>query len=338
MLKEIHEQPDMLSRIAAYPTSPITDAAEMIQRAYGTYFAACGSASHAAMGATYLFSHIAGMHVNFAVGSEFYFLEDFLVRESLLIAASQSGETLDTMEAARAAKRHSSQVMALINVPGSSLSRLADHSLELLAGPEKAVVATKSYTAKLAVLLLLAYTVAGKQRQGIDLLQRASDALSALFSHGVDERSQRLAATLAAHEHIFLIGLDVNYPTALEAALKIKETSYVHAEGFAGGELKHGVIALIEEGTPCIVFVANARSRDSILANAMEMRTRGALIVGVGPEREQVYDEYVHVPELCYASPIVNVVPAQLQAYYLALERGLDPDRPRNLAKSVTVK
>ena len=338
MLKEIHEQAEVLARIAAYPAAPIGVATTMIERAFGTYFTACGTASYAALEATYLFSHLARKHVNFAVGSEFYFLEDFLVAESLLVAASQSGETMDTIEAVRAAKRHDSQVMALVNVPGSSLTRLADYSLDLYAGPEKAVASTKAYTAKLGVFLLLAYTVAGNQAQGRAALQQASEALSRLFSDGLDEHIRKLAGKLANEEHLFTIGRDVNYPTALEAALKIKETSYIHAEGFAGGELKHGVIALIEDGTPCIVFAANDRSRASVLSNAIEMRSRGARIIGVGPEREDMFDEYVHVPDVGYASPIVNVVPAQLLAYYLAVERGLDPDRPRNLAKSVTVK
>ena len=338
MLKEIHEQAEVLARIAAYPAAPISTAAAMIERAFGTYFTACGTASYAALEATYLFSHLARKHVNFAVGSEFYFLEDFLVPESLLVAASQSGETMDTIEAVRAAKRHDSQVMALVNVPGSSLTRLADYSLDLCAGPEKAVVSTKAYTAKLGVFLLLAYTVAGNQAQGRATLQQASAALSDLFSNGLDEQLRRLARELAAHEHLFTIGRDVNYPTALEAALKIKETSYIHAEGFAGGELKHGVIALIEDGTPCIVFAAKDRSRAAVLSNAIEMRSRGATIIGIGPEREDVFDEYVHVPDVGYASPIVSVVPAQLLAYHLAIERGLNPDKPRNLAKSVTVK
>ncbi len=338
MLKEIHEQAEVLARIAAYPTAPIGVATEMIRRAFGTYFTACGTASYAALEATYLFSHLARKHVNFAVGSEFYFLEDFLVADSLLVAASQSGETMDTIEAVRAAKRHNSQVMALVNVPGSSLTRLADYSLDLYAGPEKAVVSTKAYTAKLGVFLLLAYTVAGDQAQGRAVLQQASVALSRLFSDGLEEQIRKLAEKLAAEEHLFTIGRDVNYPTALEAALKIKETSYIHAEGFAGGELKHGVIALIEDGTPCIVFAANDRSRASVLSNAIEMRSRGALIVGVGPSYEDMFDEYVQVPDIGYASPIMNVVPAQLLAYYLAVKRGLDPDKPRNLAKSVTVK
>ena len=338
MLKEIHEQAEVLARIAAYPAAPISVATAMIERAFGTYFTACGTASYAALEATYLFSHLARKHVNFAVGSEFYFLEDFLVADSLLVAASQSGETMDTIEAVRAAKRHDSQVMALVNVPGSSLTRLADYALDLYAGPEKAVASTKAYTAKLGVFLLLAYTVAGDQAQGRAVLQQASVALSRLFADGLDEHIRKLAGKLAAEEHLFTIGRDVNYPTALEAALKIKETSYIHAEGFAGGELKHGVIALIEDGTPCIVFAANDRSRASVLSNAIEMRSRGALIVGIGPEREDMFDEYVHVPDVGYASPIMNVVPAQLLAYYLAVERGLDPDRPRNLAKSVTVK
>jgi glucosamine--fructose-6-phosphate aminotransferase (isomerizing) len=338
LIKEIKEQSTVLARLAEYPEGDLKEVANLIKNAFGTYFTACGTAAHATLAATYLFSDIAKRHVNFAVGSEFYFLEEFLVSESLLIVASQSGETMDTLEAVRAAKRHKSRVVALTNVPGSSLTRLADKTLMLQCGPEKAVLATKSYTAKLAVFLLLAYQMAGKLSQGRKAVSQSAKEISDLLGRDLENQARRLATRLKGVEHIYAIGRGANYATSLEAALKIKEVSYIHAEGFAGGELKHGVIALVEQGTPCLVFAANDEAKSSTLSNAKELKSRGGFVVGVSPENNEAFDEWVNVPDVGYASPIVNIIPAQLLAYYLALERGLDPDKPRNLAKSVTVK
>lgn len=338
LIKEIKEQPEVLARLAQYPQEEIKVVASMIKSAFGAYVTACGTASHAAQIAAYFFSNIAKRQVNFAVGSEFPFSEDFLTPKSLLVAASQSGETMDTLEAVRAAKKHGSKVVALVNVPGSSLARMADHALLLDCGPEKAVVSTKAYTAKLAIFLLLASQLAGELEKGRMLVCQAGKQLEEMFKGGVEEKLRELAQDLKGVEHIYVIGRGLNYPTALEAALKIKEASYIHAEGFAGGELKHGVITLIEEGTPCLVFVANDETKASILSNAMELKSRGGFIIGVSPEDNEVFDEWIKVSDVGSASPIVNVVPAQLLAYHLAVERGLDPDKPRNLAKSVTVK
>jgi glucosamine--fructose-6-phosphate aminotransferase (isomerizing) len=338
LIKEINEQSQVLARIAEYPEKEIKEVAKLIKESFGTYFTACGTAAHSGLAATYMFSDLAKRHVNFAVGSEFYFLEDFLTPESLLIAASQSGETMDTLEAVRAAKKHKSKVVALVNVQGSSLTRASDKTLLLNCGPEKAVLATKSYTAKLAVFLLLASQLNGGLKKGRKLVAEAAKGAKEILEGNAVEDIKSLAEKLKGAEHLYAIGRGVNYPTALEAALKVKEVSYIHAEGFAGGELKHGVIALIEEGTPCMVFVANDRTRESVLSNAKEIKSRGGFIIGVSPENNEVFDSWIEVPDVGEASPIVNVIPAQLLAYELAVTRGLDPDKPRNLAKSVTVK
>lgn len=338
LLKEIYEQPEVLARIANYDDKEILSAAKMIKDAWGTYFTACGTAAHAGLAATYMFSLIAKRHVNFAVGSEFPYLEHFLVDRSLLIAASQSGETMDTLEAVRAAKRHDSKVLALVNVPGSSLTRLADKTLFLKAGSEKSVLSTKSYVAKLSVFLLLSYALNGGIKAGKKELRKVSEKLSKFLNNDLEKNIKSIAKELSTHQNIYLIGRGLNYPTALEGALKIKEASYIHAEGFAGGELKHGVIALIDKGTPCIAIVANDEAKESILSNAAELSSRGALIIGVSPENNEVFDRFIQVPDVGCASTIANIIPLQLLAYYLTLEKGNDPDKPRNLAKSVTVK
>lgn len=338
LIKEIYEQADVVARVVANNKAVIEKIAEEIKNAFGTYFSACGTAAYAGLAATYMFSEIANRHVNFTLASEFPYFENFLVKNSLLIAASQSGETMDTMEAVRAAKRHKSKVLAVVNVPGSSLERLADFTLHLRAGPERAVLATKSYMAKLATFLLLSYAMAGKYQVGIKLLQKTSKDISSMLAHGVEKDVKKLAHILYKSENIYLIGRGVNYPTALEGALKIKEVSYIHAEGFPGGELKHGSIALIEKGTPCVVIVASDRAKDEVLSNATEIAARGAYIIGVAPTKEKIFDYWLKVPDVGTASPLVSVIPLQFLGYHLALLLGRDPDKPRNLAKSVTVK
>lgn len=336
--KEIYEEPEVVARIANYDKGQITFAASLIKKAFGTYFTACGTAANAGLAATYMFSQIANRHVNFAVGSEFPFLQNFLVSKSLLIVGSQSGETMDTLEAVKAAKAHKSRILSLVNVDGSTLTRVSDSTLLLKAGTERAVVSTKAYVAKLSVFLLLAYAVAGKFNEGVTDLKRVSKDLSKMLDKAFTVNLKKLAKKLQRAEHIYLIGRGINYPTALEGALKIKEASYIHAEGFAGGELKHGVIALIEKGTPCIVIVSDDETRESVLSNAAEVGARGAFVVGISPKNESVFDYHIKVPASRYGSPIINTIPLQLLAYYLALLKKVNPDRPRNLAKSVTVK
>lgn len=336
--KEIYEEPEVVARIANYGKGQITFAASLIKKAFGTYFTACGTAANAGLAATYMFSQIANRHVNFAVGSEFPFLQNFLVSKSLLIVGSQSGETMDTLEAVKAAKAHKSRILSLVNVDGSTLTRVSDSTLLLKAGTERAVVSTKAYVAKLSVFLLLAYAVAGKFNEGVTDLKRVSKDLSKMLDKAFTVNLKKLAKKLQRAEHIYLIGRGINYPTALEGALKIKEASYIHAEGFAGGELKHGVIALIEKGTPCIVIVSDDETRESVLSNAAEVGARGAFVVGISPKNESVFDYHIKVPASRYGSPIINTIPLQLLAYYLALLKKVNPDRPRNLAKSVTVK
>jgi glucosamine--fructose-6-phosphate aminotransferase (isomerizing) len=215
---------------------------------------------------------------------------------------------------------------------------MADFSVHLKAGPELCVLSTKAYMAKVALLLLTAHILAGEEERGIDLLHQASDAVRELVTPLAIDRIGHIASTIADRTSMFAIGRGLSYPTALEAALKIKEVSYIHAEGFAGGELKHGVIALIEEGTPCLVFAPHDETRADILSGAMELKSRGGYIIGISPSNDEVFDVHVPVHDVGDASPLAMVVPAQLLGYYIALHRDLDPDKPRNLAKSVTVK
>lgn len=339
LLKEIHEQPKVIRNIALTYDAEIQRFANLIRDAYGTFMLGCGTASYAGLSGTYLFSKIAKKHVNFSIASEFNYLEDYLTPKSLLIPISQSGETIDVVESIGNAKKHGAQIAAVVNVLGSTVYRQADNTVLLRAGPERAVVATKSFIAMVSVLLHTAYTLAEKQQVGKELLQKAAEDVERLLKAEKIELIKKVAASLKSAQHVFIIGRGVSYATSLEAALKLKETCYVHAEGFAGGELKHGVIALIEKGTPCIVFAPNDETYDAIISNAQEVKARGGRIIGIGPKQNTVFDSFIETADIKEATMIPQVVIAQLLAYYLALEHEIiDPDKPRNLAKSVTVK
>lgn len=339
LIKEIYEQPRVLRNVALSYQEDTKILAKLIQDAYGTFMLGCGTASYAALAGTYLFSSIAKKHVNFTIGSEFKYQEQYLTPKTLVIPISQSGETIDVVDPVQKAKQKGCQTAALVNVLGSTLYRQADHKILLGAGQEKAVIATKSFMAMFAVLLMTAYTLVDKQNDASELLLGAAEDIQSILDDGQLEKIQKLSKKLAAKEHIYIIGRGLSYATSLEASLKIKETSYIHAEGFAGGELKHGVIALIEKDTPCIVFAPNDETYEEIISNAQEVKARGGYIIGVGSINNQVFDQFFQTADLKEATLLPQILIIQLLAYFLALAKGIeDPDKPRNLAKSVTVK
>jgi len=337
MLKEIMEQVDTVQRAAAQDKRILERIASEIKMARGVFLVGCGSSYHACLTASYVFSKIAKEHVNVVLASEFPNYEHFLTNRTLIIAVSQSGETYDVLEAIRAGKKRGSKIISVVNVIGSSLARESDAFLLMHAGPEICVLSTKTYTSQIALLNLLAYTLAGKYEEGRRRLRYLWNVIYYLTSANTRNKIKKLAEKLMNEQHIFCIGRGLQYPTAMEAALKIKEASYIHAEAFAGGELKHGTIALIEEGTPCIVFISEENEKE-ILSNATEIKSRGGYIIGVSPKNYDVLDFWIKVPECGTENPIVQIIPIQILAYQLAVLRGCDPDKPRNLAKSVTVK
>lgn len=338
LIKEIADQPKCIQRISEKDEGEITAFADSIRKAFGTYLIGCGTASYAALAGQYLFSTIAHKHVNFSVGSEFSYLQDFLIPKSVILAISQSGETIDVIDPVTKAKKIGSKILSITNGYGSTLFRASDQSLLLDAGPEVAVVGTKSYTAMVALLLLLSYELKGDQNQGKVLLKKAARDISHTLTQRLG-KVKEASKIVSESETVFTIGRGISYALALESALKIKETSLIHAEGFAGGELKHGVMALIQKGTPCVVFAPNDETLNDILSNAQEIKTRGGFMIGVGPVKSGIFDLWIETEDLGPATILSQVVIAQLLAYYAALERGIeDPDKPRNLAKSVTVK
>jgi glucosamine--fructose-6-phosphate aminotransferase (isomerizing) len=338
MLKEIYEQPGIISDIAGSAAGQAEKVAGIIKNARGSYLVGCGTASYACLAGTYFFSKVAKYHINSAVGSEFGYHLDFLTPKSLVIAVSQSGETMDILESVKKAKNKGAKIMSLVNVLGSSLYRMSDYKTLIGAGPEKAVASTKAFTGMIAHLLLIAYSLKGNVREGQELLVRAVESSKKVLSPKNIKKIQRLVNALKDHNHIYVIGRGLSYPTSLEAALKIKEISYIHAEGLAAGELKHGPLALVTKGTPCIAFLPNDETYGANLAGAMEMKARGGFIVGISHKNHEIFDYFIPVADAGEATIIPNIIVAQVLAYYLTIKKNLDPDKPRNLAKSVVVK
>jgi glucosamine--fructose-6-phosphate aminotransferase (isomerizing) len=336
--KEVAEQPAALRGLLSTARDEVTDLARCVAAADRVVLVGCGTASHAALAGSYFFSTFAGRDVSAIPASEFRYRAGSLGPETLLIALSQSGETIDVLEAVRHAQSYGCEVAAIVNTPSSTLDRAVRHRLLLRAGIEQCVLATKSYTAMLAALLLISGELAGEHEIATESVARAASAVEAFLLRDDARTCAKIGIRLAAHRHAFVIGRGVHYASALEAALKIKEVSYVHAEGFAGGELKHGVIALVEPGTPCLVVAPDDETRVDVLSGAAELRSRGGWMIGIGSTADSVFDDFITVADCGLATTIAEAVPGQLLAYHAALTLGHDPDRPRNLAKSVTVK
>jgi glucosamine--fructose-6-phosphate aminotransferase (isomerizing) len=357
MLKEICEQPEavrntMRARFEE-PSGIVLDevhwSAETLRRITKVVVVACGSSYHAGMAAKHSIEHWTRLPVELDLASEFRYRDPVLDSTSLVVGVAQSGETADTLAALRFARAMNSAVVAVTNVVGSSVTREADAVLFTHAGPEIGVAATKTFLAQLTALNLLALYLA--QERGAMPKERVAETVAAmrLLPDQIEEvlmvqdGVQRAAKRYAEADDVLFIGRGVGTAVALEGALKLKEISYVHAEGYAAGELKHGAIALIEEGTPVVAVLTGRRLYEKMLANVQEVRARGAqtlLVAHRGDERARsLANEMFEVPETKpLLSPVLDTVPLQLFAYFVAKERGLSPDKPRNLAKSVTVE
>ncbi len=332
MIKEINEQPITIRKSLNQQKEHIKQTASLLQNASTVYLVGCGTSFNTCATASYQFSK-AGKQTIPVLGSEFTQHVPFLDKKTAVIAVSQSGETADIIDVVKASKAKGAVVIAIVNVLSSTLARTADIVIPMNSGPELCVLATKSCTSTLAILHLLAFTLSGKDPAV--LLEAADAALHVLRQHM--QTMPELAKKIANTQNMFTIGRGALSQTAREAALKIKEVSYIHAEGMPAGELKHGSIALIEEGTPVIAFADN-ETRALTTSNAMEVKARGAFVIGVDSKPNPAYDFHIQIPDLDDATPLLALLPMQLLSYYLALERGCDPDKPRNLAKSVTVR
>jgi len=337
LLKEIYEQLKTIPKTTSINEKEINILAEKINSGYKVVLTGCGTASYCALATKYFFAE-QGIDAAVIPSYEFMPFSKFINNKTLVFAISQSGETADTLIAVKQAKKRGAEIVAVINARGSTLERLSNVVLSVGAGPEIAVVSTKAFTSQLSTLYLLTTAVANKYEEGKEKIINLNKVLTKWLNNQLTSQLIMLAKKLMNEEHIYLIGKHINYPATLEFALKIKETSYVHAEPFAAGELKHGVITLIQKGTPCFVLASNDDVRDEVLSSASEIKARGGLIIGVAPFESNEFDVLIKTPDLEDLTIFANIIVGQLLGYYLGVGRGADPDKPRNLAKSVTVK
>lgn len=351
MLKEIHEQPMALRNTLRSPRVYLERACELIEAASKVFLVACGTSYHACIAGSYMLSELASIDARPVLASEFPEWCGRLVDEgTLVLAVSQSGETADTLNAVRLALERGAKVASITNVMGSTITRLSHVYIGTQAGPEIGVAATKTFTAQLATLARLSIMMGARagaldrgEEEGLSRGLMEAPRLMEEALKSSEPTVRELAMRYAYSRSFFFLSRGVNVATALEGALKLKEVSYIHAEGYPAGESKHGPIALIEDGFPCVFIVSRGPVRGKLIGNIMEVKARGARIIAVAErgdrEVEELADEFIGMPEGLpeLLTPIIYVVPLQLLAYYAATVKGYDPDKPRNLAKSVTV-
>jgi len=335
MEKEILEQDRVITQIATSNSyAPVT---ELIKKAKQIYVIGCGTASYAAWASQYIFAQVADQKINWCVAEEFAHLLKFVDQDTLIIAISQSGETMDIIETVNQAKKRGAKIIALTNVLGSTLFRLADDSILIGAGPEKGVASTKAFVGMLSHLIMLAYSLKGLPEVGQKMLLDTAQEVKKITSPLMRIKIKGLASQLKDDDKLFVIGRGIANIAAAEIALKIKEISYIHAESVIGGELKHGPLALIEKGVKCLVIVFADDYYLATIGSSMEIKARGAEIIGISSQDSPVFDQLIKFKDRELGSLILAVIIGQLLSYELTLLKGLDPDMPRNLAKSVTV-
>ncbi|MBC2397561.1 glutamine--fructose-6-phosphate transaminase (isomerizing) [Clostridium tetanomorphum] len=357
MLKEIHEQPKvikdtMTSRVMLDKPITLDDikiTKEQIENINKIYIVACGTAYHAGIVGKYVIEKLARIPVEVDIASEFRYRNPIIDEKTLMIVISQSGETADTLAALREAKNHEARVIAVTNVVGSSVSREADDVLYTWAGPEIAVASTKAYETQLVAMYIIALFFAqnkktlseseleGLKKEMLSIPEKAQECLNN------KEVVQKFASKNYMHKDMFFLGRGLDYAVAMEGSLKLKEISYIHSEAYAGGELKHGPIALIEKGTVVVALATQDDLFEKMVSNVKEVTTRGAHVLGLAFEGnesiEKTVDSVIYLPRINpLFAPLLSVIPLQLFSYYVAVQKGCDVDKPRNLAKSVTVE
>ncbi len=356
MLKEMNEQPKTVSdtlspriKDGKIVIEELGMSDEEIRALRKIHIVACGSAYHAGMTGKYVFEGLARIPVETDLASEFRYRDPIIEENTLVIIISQSGETADSLAALREAKSRGAQTLGIVNVVGSSIAREADRVMYTWAGPEIAVATTKAYTAQLIAEYLLAVKFAvARGRLGEDACASMIKDLKAIPAQiqmllANKEDIQRFANRYLAARDVFFIGRGIDHAISLEGSLKLKEISYIHSEAYAAGELKHGTISLIEEGTLVTAVVTQDNLYKKVMSNIVEVRTRGAFVMAVtnedNTEIEKVSDYVVYIPKTNrYFTNSLAIIPLQLFSYYVSVGRGLDVDKPRNLAKSVTVE
>ena len=333
-LKEISEQPETIFKAGENTKNSIKAVSDYLKHSRNIYLTGSGTSYNASLVAKYLLAKYAKIKSESIISSELQFSPDSIEPNSIVIAISQSGESADVLEAVNIAKKNDCKIISIINSMTSTLSRESDIVIGMNCGPEIGVAATKSFTSQLIILYKIIQELNGDVE--IDL-----DEISSSISKILEEHNniKKIANALKEISDIYVLGRGIHYPIAIESALKIKELTYIHAEGIAGGELKHGPLALMDDNVFVIIINPEDSTYQDTLTSAREIKARGAKIIGISDKESDAYDYWVKIPktsELTY--PIAETIPIQLLSYYCALEKDTDPDYPRNLAKSVTVK
>ena len=334
-LKEIYEQPETILKAGEKTASEIERATEYIRHAKNIYITGSGTSYNSALIAKQILSKYVKIKAEPIISSEIQFAPNAIEENSILIAMSQSGESADVLEAVKIAKNANCKIIAIVNLLTSSLAREANVVIGLNCGPEIGVAATKSFTSQLVILYKIVQKLSNND------ITINFEEFSKSISKTLDNPTniQEIARELKEVSDIYILGRGINYPIATESALKLKELTYIHAEGIAGGELKHGPLALMDSKVYVVILNPNDSTYSDTLTSAREIKARGAKIIGVSDIKSDVYDHWIEMPkinEILY--PISEIIPIQLLSYYAALEKDADPDYPRNLAKSVTVK
>ncbi len=338
MLKEIMEEPEVLERAVQQDEKKFNAIALDILRAHQVIITACGTSRYASLVGRYLLSRVGRKFSDVVIASEFSYFADSVNKNTMIIAVSQSGETADVIEGVKTAKIAGGNILSIVNRPDSMLESLSHKTISLNCGCEIGVAATKSFLSQITAFYLLSFAMINEYDKARDHIKLLSEKIAkvSVFNHS---KIIKLAQRFKESNDFYYIARGINFAVASEAALKLKEISYIHAEGMPAGELKHGTLALIEKGTPVVAICPDDGTYNATMNNAMEAKSRGAYIIGVSDRKSTVYDFWIKIPkvnELLY--PMVAIVPLQLLAYQMAIARGYDPDKPRNLAKSVTVK
>ena len=335
-LKEIYEQYSSIKSSLYQDPVKLREFCKSIKEAKKLFITASGTSFHAGLVARYIFSKISKVYCEAILASEFSQIIEWVDKDAVIMAISQSGETADVLNAIKGAKEKGAKILSIVNVMNSTLDRESDLAFYLNCGPEIGVAATKSFTAQLTLIYLLAFAMAN-DFIGVNKLRKLNDYVEFILKE--EDKIIEIAEKYKGSNDFYFIGRLIHYPIALEGALKLKELSYIHAEGMAAGELKHGTLALIDSKTPVVVLNPEDNTYYETLSNALEMKARGAKIIGVSNLINEVYDDFILLPKIEDSLyPIIEVMPLQILAYHIAINRGADVDRPRNLAKSVTVK
>lgn len=333
-LKEISEQSETIFRAGENTKESLKEAADYLRHSKNIYLTGSGTSYNASLVAKYLLAKYAKIKAESIISSELQFSPDLIEPNSILIAISQSGESADVLEAVNFAKENNCKIISIINSLTSSLARESDIVIGMNCGPEIGVAATKSFTSQLVILYKIIQILNNDIK--INFEEISSSISKILEEHNL---IKKIASEIKEISDIYVLGRGIHYPIAIESALKIKELTYIHAEGIAGGELKHGPLALMDSNVFVIIINPEDSTYQDTLTSAMEIKARGAKIIGISDKGNDAYDFWIKIPktsELAY--PITETVPIQLLSYYAALEKDTDPDYPRNLAKSVTVK